>query len=97
MIEVRVEVICHNSPIIGLVYRKDELKMMLPGSTRPSLPNPHAVFDALSSLSSWSLELVLAEATGKIKCSPTFSFYYLAFRGNKFPRLNDFGVFKIRV
>ena len=29
--------------------------------------------------------------------SPTFSFYYLAFRGNKFPRLKDFAVFKIRV
>ena len=48
---------------MGLVYQKDELKMMLTSSTTPSLPNPHAVFDALSSLSSWSLELALAEAT----------------------------------
>ena len=50
---------------MGLVYQKDELKMMLTGSTTPSLPNPQGVFDALPSLSSWSLELALAEATRK--------------------------------
>ena len=84
---------------MGLVYQKDELKMMLTGSITPSLPNPHAVFDALSPLSSWSLELALAEATRKknVCISPTFSFHYLAFRGNKVPRLKDFAVFKIRV
>ena len=84
---------------MGLVYQKDELKVMLTGSITPSLPNPHAVFHALSSPSSWSLELALAEATRKknVCISPTFSFYYLAFRGNKFPRLKDFAVFKIRV
>ena len=84
---------------MGLVYLKDELKMMLTGSTTPSLPHPLAVFDALSSLCSWSLELALAEATRKknVRISPNFSFYYLAFRGNKFQRLKDFVVFKICV
>ena len=62
---------------MGLVYQKDELKMMLTGSTTPSLPNPQEVFDALSSLSSWSLELALAEATRKKKCLYITHFLFL--------------------
>ena len=72
---------------MGLVYLKDELKMMLTGSTTSSLPHPHAVFDALSSLCSWSLELALAEATRKKKMfvyHPISLFITWRFEGTNF-------------
>ena len=49
--------------------------------------------NALSSRPSWSLKLPqFGRGKSEKKCSyisPTFSLYYSAFRGNKFPWLND--------
>ena len=88
---------------IGLPERRienDAYRFYYTVSPQPPRGFRATFLDALSSRPSWSLKLPqFGRGISKknVRISPTISLYYSAFGGNKFPWLNDFVVFQIRV